>query len=665
MKYSRYLKYRDSGVEWLGEVPGSWDVVRLKQRLVERIEKNVPIKTDTILSLTMTQGVVPLSEKEGPGGNKPKEDLTKYHLAHPGDIVLNSMNVIVGSVGLSKYYGLVSPVYYVLTVRKNDSVFFLNYIFQSRIFQKSLIGLGKGIMIKESETSGNLNTIRMKIPMDNLNNVMLPMPSTDEQEHIVAFLDYETSRIDTLIAEQEKLITLLKEKRQAVISHAVTKGLNPNAPMKDSSVEHLGKVPEEWDVFNFRRIITRIEQGWSPNASSQSCQSEGDWGVLKISAVKFGRFIQDENKALLEDVLPMEAYRVVPGDLLLTRANTPDLVGDCCVVSDELCYYLMMSDLIYRIQLISDANTYYLSYFLRSNFGRSQIKADARGSSMTMAKISQEHIKDWVVAMPSLDEQQAIVNYLDIETRKIDILVVEAQKAIDLLYERRTALISAAVTGKIDVRSIASADGVAPVVVVPPFGRWVFAAEIIDKMYDLPEFGHVFFQKCLYVAQYHLRIGGFEECYFRKTAGPYDNRLIHSVDSQLEKSQWFKLERNTEPFSYSRLAKCGKHKSYFDGYYGAVADDFYRLLDLFRLMGKRYRAEIIATLYAVWNDFLIQGEAISDDRIINEVLTNWHESKTKYNWDTWQAALDWMREKGLVPSGFGKATIIPSKKGKS
>jgi type I restriction enzyme S subunit len=286
-----------------------------------------------------------------------------------------------------------------------------------------------------------------------MKNILLAMPTVQEQQTIAAFLDHNCAKIDALIAEQEKLITLLREKRQAVISHAVTKGLNPDAPMKDSGVEWLGEVPERWEAFNFRRIITCVEQGWSPNASSEPCQN-GDWGVLKISAIKFGHFIQDENKALLDDVLPIEAYQIFAGDLLLTRANTPDLVGDCCVVSTDLQRRLMMSDLVYRIRLDSGINAHFFSYLLRSNFGRSQIKADARGSSMTMAKISQGHIKDWIVVMPSPAEQQAIVTYLDTETAKIDVLIAESEKAVVLLKERRSSLISAAVTGKIDVRDI-------------------------------------------------------------------------------------------------------------------------------------------------------------------------------------------------------------------
>jgi type I restriction enzyme S subunit len=247
MSFPRYESYKDSGIEWLGEVPAHWKVERIKSILAERIEKNDPIKTTDILSLTMDKGVIPYSERGG-GGNKAKEDISAYKLAYPKDIVLNSMNVVAGSVGLSNYFGAVSPVYYMLYPKKqSDHVEYFNYIFQSELFQKSLLGLGNGIMMKESESSNKLNTIRMRIPMEKLNIQLLPYPCEIEQSYILAFLDRETAKIDVLIAEQQRMIELLKEKRQAVISHAVTKGLNPEAPMKDSGIEWLGEVPEHWE----------------------------------------------------------------------------------------------------------------------------------------------------------------------------------------------------------------------------------------------------------------------------------------------------------------------------------------------------------------------------------------------------------------------------------
>ncbi|MDD6636803.1 MAG: restriction endonuclease subunit S, partial [Coriobacteriaceae bacterium] len=181
---------KDSGVEWIGEIPEGWGAERLKTQLEERKESNNPIKTDFILSLTNTRGVIPYSEK-GDIGNKAKEDLSSYRLARPGDIVLNSMNVVIGSVGLSRYFGAVSPVYYMLFPRDEQSdVRYFNYIFQMPAFQDSLKGLGNGIM-----------EIRMRIPMSKLNDVKLPIPSTGEQRAIADYLDEKTAEIDSIVSQ--------------------------------------------------------------------------------------------------------------------------------------------------------------------------------------------------------------------------------------------------------------------------------------------------------------------------------------------------------------------------------------------------------------------------------------------------------------------------------
>ncbi|WP_310599188.1 restriction endonuclease subunit S [Desulfobulbus sp.] len=437
MNYPAYSKYKDSGVEWLGEVPEGWEVRPLYS--IGLLRNGFPFKSAQF-----------------------------SHEGIPSDRLLRIRDLLSDDEKIYTEESCPESSY----ISNDDILIGMDGDFNVNYWTRGIAKLNQRMcaVIGKTKELTRFFYFLLPIPLKLINDVTfsttvkhlssydvlhtnIALPTEDEIVSIIEFLDRETAQIDALVTEQEKLVTLLQEKRQAVISHAVTKGLNPDAPMKDSGVEWLGKVPEGWAVFNFRRIIARIEQGWSPNASSEPCQN-GDWGVLKISAVKFGRFVQNENKALLDDVLPVEVYKIFSGDLLLTRANTPDLVGDCCVVSNDLQYNLMMSDLIYRVHLNSGVDAHSISYLLRSNFCRSQIKADARGSSMTMAKISQGHIKDWFVLIPPLPEQQAIVAYLDAETAKIDALITEAEKAIALLKERRSAIISAAVTGKIDVRDI-------------------------------------------------------------------------------------------------------------------------------------------------------------------------------------------------------------------
>ena len=238
---------KDSGIAWLGTIPTSWKLNKIKYTLFERIEKNNPVRSRDILSLTAKQGVIPYDEKEG-GGNKPKEDVTAYRLAYPGDIVMNSMNILSGSVGLSNYFGCVSPVYYMLRPYKSEfDVRYFNYVFQTTVFQKSLYGLGNGILIKESG-NGKLNTIRMRIPMDKFGQLFIPVALASEQTTIADYLDKKCAEIDALSTDIQSQIDVLEQYKRSIITEAVTKGLNPEVDMKDSGIPYVGFIPAHWDM---------------------------------------------------------------------------------------------------------------------------------------------------------------------------------------------------------------------------------------------------------------------------------------------------------------------------------------------------------------------------------------------------------------------------------
>lgn len=211
-----YSSYRAFNQKWAEQIPTHWKAKRLKAVFAMRKERNNPIVTENILSLTAKQGVVPYAEKEGTGGNKPKSDLTQYNVAHEGDLLVNCMNVVSGAAGVSKYHGAISPVYYALYPHQDENVWYYHHIFRLLPFQRSLIGLGKDILMHESE-DGTLTSVRMRISMDYLGNVLLPVPPRDEQDQIVRFLDWKVSSTNRLIALKQKQIATLKEVMQAEI----------------------------------------------------------------------------------------------------------------------------------------------------------------------------------------------------------------------------------------------------------------------------------------------------------------------------------------------------------------------------------------------------------------------------------------------------------------
>ena len=290
----------------------------------------------------------------------------------------------------------------------------------------------------------------MELSSDDLKSVKLPYPTFHTQQKIADYLDLETARIDALIEAKEKILSLLEEKRQALISRAVTKGLDPDVEMKDSGIEWLGEIPAHWEVIQLKYLITKLIQGTSPVASNVPAV-ENEYGVLKISSISKGNFLPFENKALYDLPDNLHLYTIAKDDVLMTRGNTPKLVGDACHV--DLNYpNLIIPDLIYRIRTEkSKLHSKFLTYFIISNSGRMQIDQSAKGSNESMIKLSQNEILNWLIAVPSLVEQNEIVNYIDTFTEKSLQLSKEIEKSIALLKERRAALISAAVTGEIEL----------------------------------------------------------------------------------------------------------------------------------------------------------------------------------------------------------------------
>lgn len=300
---------------------------------------------------------------------------------------------------------------------KNDSVSFFNYLFQTKELQTKLHGYGNGIM-----------EIRMRIQMSKLNSVQLPVPPSDVQHKIAAYLDCKCSQIDTIIARQKEVIEKLKAYKLSVITEAVTS--------TDSQ------------MCRFRNCITTIEQGWSP--APAEIVGEDGWFVLSLSAVKNGKFIKLSKK-------PIDANENIPtklsikvGDLLMTRSNTRELVGDVCLVDSD-CPKTIFSDLIYRISLNDTLLPCYAIFLLQSAFIRQQIQESARGSSGTMPKISHKSIKNLNIYLPSIPEQREISGFLRNKCNCIDTCIQEKERLIKKLTAYKKSLIYEVVTGKKEV----------------------------------------------------------------------------------------------------------------------------------------------------------------------------------------------------------------------
>ena len=423
---------KDTKIKWLGEIPDSWQLKKIKYVLQERIEKNNPVRTTYILSLTAKQGVIPYDEKEG-GGNKPKEDVSAYRLAYPGDIVMNSMNILSGSVGLSQYFGCVSPVYYMLSPKeKDDDVRYYNYIFQTTLFQRSLFGLGNGILIKESG-NGKLNTIRMRIPMDKFGGLYIPIAPKDKQKKISDFLDAKCGEIDILIKNIQEEIDVLEDYKKSVISEGVTRGLDCDSALKDSGIFYMGPIKETWSISKIGYICTKLSRGFLPEDTALVCSNKGKVLVRDENAV--GKMVSEDNamQGIKKGDIAIHGMDTWHGAIALSEydGKITRVVHVCDSTEDKRF-------VVYYMQYLAFQGVYKL------------ISNGVRGNTSDFR--SWDKVKDIYIPLPETrEEQKKICDHLDLVCKEIETAIDNKREQLDMLEQYKKATIYEYVTGKKEV----------------------------------------------------------------------------------------------------------------------------------------------------------------------------------------------------------------------
>ncbi|MFC6199767.1 restriction endonuclease subunit S [Ponticaulis profundi] len=354
-----------------------------------------------------------------------------------GDFVI-SMRSFQGGLEYSDNTGSVSSAY--VAIKPTEMAFpsFYKYLFKSKTYIQAL------------QSTSNLVRDGQALRYSNFVQVDLPLPPQSEQKAIARFLDRETANIDELIASQEDLIRLLNEKRQAVISHAVTKGLDSNAPMKPSGIEWLGDIPAHWEVQRLGRRVQSISSGTSVNSSDEPASND-EIAVLKTSCVYSGTFDVTQNKKVVPEEYERVSCPVTAGALIVSRMNTPDLVGAAGLATLTVDN-VFLPDRLWKVEfhgLVPE----FAHLWTRSASYRTEVRLACAGTSSSMQNLSQDEFKAFTIAVPPETEQIAIARDVDAKLIQFDALENESTWSISLLKERRAALISAAVTGKIDVRS--------------------------------------------------------------------------------------------------------------------------------------------------------------------------------------------------------------------
>jgi type I restriction enzyme S subunit len=419
-------------VEFLDSLPFGWRTLRGKYVFSEYSERSESGE-EQLLSVSEYYGVKPRGEviEEGDFLSR-AESLVGYKKCQKNDLVMNIMLAWKCGLGVSKYDGIVSPAYSVFRFNGNASPDYMHYLLRTDTYTGHF----------KTRSNGVIDS-RLRLYPESFSNVSLVLPSINEQEKIVAFLDHETAKIDALIEKQQRLIELLKEKRQAVISHAVTKGLNPNAPMKESGVEWLGEVPAHWEVKRLKNTSQIID---CRNKTPEYFEN-GEYFVIRTTNVKNQVLAMADALYTDERNFKIWTQRGVPpaGSILFTR-EAP--AGEVCLVPDDIKFCLgqrMMNFICHDSEY-----TEFLFDFLISDCLEKYIESVSHGSTVSHLRV--EQVENIPVVVPPAHEAKQIHGVLAKLKSRFSELTEKAEEAILLMQERRTALISAAVTGKIDVR---------------------------------------------------------------------------------------------------------------------------------------------------------------------------------------------------------------------
>lgn len=433
---NKYERYKSTELSWSKHLPYYWNIKRIASIFDIRKEKNSPVRTKEILSLSAKYGVSLYSDKKEKGGNKPKEDLTSYYLCYSGDILVNCMNIVAGSVGISNYFGAVSPVYYPLLNMNADEncTRYMEYVFRNYNFQRSLVGLGKGIQMSESE-DGKLFTVRMRISWDILKTQLLPVPPIEEQVQIANYLDWKINEINKLIEINKEKI---KEIRKYIISEHERLILNNDSEVKKLIIENniYDYSDKKIKIKRLKSVLKKIEKEASLDSDIIICSNNGK------------SFVRGDKKiGLYSDNIKMY-QNINKGQLMIHGMDTWH--GAICI-SD---YNGRCTKVVHVCETNEDKM--YIYYYLRLLAFLEMYKPFSNGVRQNTSDFrSWDKLGQINIIIPLIEKQYEISNTLTEIINNSEKLILEIINESEMLNKLKQSLISEVVTGQIDVRGIA------------------------------------------------------------------------------------------------------------------------------------------------------------------------------------------------------------------
>ena len=629
---------KDSGIEWIGEIPVGWEVCRIKELFHEVNERCENGNDYTLLSVSEYYGVSPKSQRISDDDMLTHaETLDGYKVCHENDIVMNIMLAWKRALGVSQYEGIVSPAYCVYRTNKDLDSKYFHYLYRTDMYANLFKQFSTGIIDS-----------RLRLYPDKFLSLKCQVPPLEEQHRISTYLDTKCEKIDSIIARQQEVIEKLKTYKLSVITEAVTKGLNPDVRMKDSGVEWIGVIPQDSILVRLKNLVG-VSDG-THDTPQYVDESENSHPLVTSKCISDGFIIESLANHISEaDYCEInKRSKVSRFDVLMPMIGT---VGNPALVQAEPNFAIKNVAL-----LRTNSNEIlgkYVVYILSSQLAIIQFDSLNRGGVQNF--ISQEKLKNLLFVKHS--DIRSIVNYLDKKCSAIDSAIAKKQAIIEKLTAYKKSLIYEVVTGKREVNPKKEAITVICPVGIPTneeeYARILLFQKIITMCGNHLK-GRTHLMKILHAIE--LGIGfSFNTEYTRHYHGPYDKH-IENYENALVRKGWIKLKKgkNIEYIVTNSTA----YKSDYKRIFGKYNKEIERIIDFFKSMKRTSKAEKVATLLASWNDFLIDGIAAPDDHmIISDVMNNWTENKSHIDYATWQEILNQMKKENIIPHGYCNHTI--------
>lgn len=610
MSFSRYPSYRE--VDGGGEVPSHWPTPHMKR--VARLTYGDALALD----VRDTDGEVAVYGSNGAVG--------VHSCANTlAPVILVGRKGSCGALNWAE-----NPSFAIDTVYFIDSQSTSEHL---RWLFWALHALGLSDLSQDTGVPG--------LPREVAHELRLPTPPETEQVAISAFLDRETGKIDALVEAQRRLIELLKEKRQAVISHAVTKGIDAAAPMMDSAVRWMGEIPAHWSISQSRRLFAVRSEPALPD--DQMLTASQKYGVLFQSD-----FVELEGRRVVEVIMGKDNLRhVEPDDFVISMRSFQGGLEWSRLKGSTSFHYVMVTPIKW-VHPPFFAHLFKCLPYIHALRATTDLIRDGQ-------EIRYSHFVKVPLPVIPLEEQREITDFLNVEVSRYDKLLDQAAQFILLLQERRAALITAAVTGKIDLRQAAATVSAAD----QATARRLVGAAVLELVADNATSGRMTSAKRMYLAEAHAGVWELRGQPQRKAAGPFDSALMGEVETELARVGHIATSQPGAAGSqvYYRLTGArGALRAELDAMLGDRRAVFDRMLvDLSTLESKGIEA--VATLFAVWNDMLIDGQTPTDNAVVDGVLNDWHEEKRdKFTRLDLNNYLGWMRRHDMTPSGRGPRT---------